>query len=107
MTAEKNSIIHIMQCYISVQEGSDRYESSANEITTYIRRPGASCVNRFGVRLQEEARRKEVNEWPLISTNLLVPLFESKRMKNHVWRARPAYYARCITEHYGILHIIT
>ena len=35
--------------------------------------------SRFGVRLQEEARRKEVKLIrPLISTNKLVPIFESK-----------------------------
>ena len=57
--------------------GKERDQYDPRQTTSYTERTCNLLMHRFDVRLQEEAQRKEVNKRPLISTNLLVPNFES------------------------------
>ena len=77
--------------------GCDRYDP--HKFLTYTQRPGIlrrikpaqNSLHRFDVRLQEEAQRKEVNKRPLISTNILVPIFESICSMQHIRQFPPRY----------------
>ena len=79
------------------KKGCDRYDP--HKFLTYTQRPGIhrgirpaqNPLHRFDVRLQEEAQRKEVNKRPLISTNILVPIFETNCFMQHIRQLPPRY----------------